>query len=67
MGCLGIKASECWYKEKNRSLKEHVINGINNDDMITEIIRELPAVEKYSGISRRQILAWTRRIEAQRA
>ena len=37
MGCLKIKAKKWSYKEKTR-LKEQYINGINDGDMMTNII-----------------------------
>ena len=46
MGCLRVKASDCEYKEKERMLKEQLINGINDDYMMTEIIRELAMIKK---------------------
>ena len=44
MDFLVIKANECEYKEKDSRPKEEFINGINNDNMITEIIEELTTV-----------------------
>ena len=41
MDHLIIKANKCEYKERDGSLKEQFINEINDDDMMTEIIREL--------------------------
>ena len=35
---LRIKANECKYKEIDRGPKEQFINGINNREMMTEII-----------------------------
>ena len=40
MDNLRIKANNCGYKDKDIRLKEPLINDIN-DDMMTEIIREL--------------------------
>ena len=40
MGCLRVKANECEYKRRDRRLKEQFMNGISNDDMMTEIIKE---------------------------
>ena len=45
MGHLRMKANKCSYREKHIRLKEHFINGIHNDDMITEVIRKLIAVK----------------------
>ena len=66
MGYLRLKANECEYKEKDRRLKEQFINGINDDEMKTEIIWELNAVKKTSEITSTQELAWARRLEAER-
>ena len=33
-------------KGKDRRLKEKFINGINDNDMMTEIIREMTAIQK---------------------
>ena len=38
MGHYRIKANVCEYKERDRTLKEQFINGINNCEMMTEII-----------------------------
>ena len=46
MGCLRIKANECGYKEKDRRLKDQCTNGINGDDMRTDMIRELTAIKR---------------------
>ena len=40
---------------------------IDDDNIMTEIIRELTTIEKTNEITSEQILAWTRRVEAQRA
>ena len=49
-GHLRIKANEYGYKEKDRKLKEQFIDGINDNDMMTEIIRELTAIKKTNEI-----------------
>ena len=49
MGNLKIKGNEFEYKERDRRLKEQFINGINDDnddDMMTETIRELTLVKR---------------------
>ena len=40
-GRIRMGGRECNYKELDRQLKEHLICGINNSDMLAEIIREL--------------------------
>ena len=53
---------------KNReNTKRKCINGINNDDMMAEITRELTTATITSEITSEQVLAWIRRMEAQRA
>ena len=42
-----IKAAECYYKECNRRLKEKFINGIDNEEIMQEIIKELIKPPKY--------------------
>ena len=53
---LRIKANEGAFKIKR--LKDKFINGINNGDMITEIIQELTMNRKISKISSEQVLSW---------
>ena len=43
MGHLRIKANECGYKERGRMLKEKIINGISDEEIMMKIIRELTA------------------------
>ena len=45
MGHLRIKENECIYKEKEDT-KDQFINGISDDDMMTEIIWELTTMKK---------------------
>ena len=45
MGYLRIKPNECKYKENNRRVKEQFMNGINDGDMMTEIIGELTVIK----------------------
>ena len=41
MGCPTAETNDFEYKERDRMLKEQLINGISHDGMMTEIIREL--------------------------
>ena len=50
MGRLYIKAAECSYKEHDRLLKEQYINGINNEEVMKEIIKELTTQRNMSEI-----------------
>ena len=53
------------YTKKRQVIKEQFINGINDNDMITEIIWNLSAIKKTNQITSEQVLAWTRCEEAQ--
>ena len=64
MGHLSIEESECDYKEKVRKLKELFINGMNDDDMMTEIIRELTTIKKTNEITSDQVLCWAKGVKA---
>ena len=56
MNHLTGKANGCEEKERDRRLKEQFINGIIDDNMTTEIIRE-PAVKKVNNeITSKQVL-----------
>ena len=46
MGHLSIKANECEYKEGDKRLKEQFINRINDDKMMSEIIKELTTIKR---------------------
>ena len=41
MGRIRVAAIDCNYKELDRQLKEQFIHGLNDSDMLAEIIREL--------------------------
>ena len=41
MGRLKLMAAECNYQEIDRQLKEHFIHGLNDKDMLGEIIKEI--------------------------
>ena len=41
MGRLRTAVVECKYKEGNRQLKEQFIHGLNDDEMLVEVIRKL--------------------------
>ena len=64
-GKLRIKENESWYKEKYRKLEGQLTNSINDDDMMTKVIRELIAIKRKIEVTSEQVLAWSRRVEAQ--
>ena len=54
MDHLSVQANEYEYKEGDREAH----NGINNDEMRAEIIKELTAMEKTNAITSNQVLSW---------
>ena len=58
MGRLCINAIGCCYKEYYRRFKEQFINGIDNENIITEIINELTTLKETTEASSEQILMW---------
>ena len=45
MGRLRLTVAECNYREVDRQLKEQFVHGLNNNDMLAEITRELKKAE----------------------
>ena len=66
MGRLRITAAECSYQELDRQLKEQFIHGLNDKDMLGEIIKELMASRSNNHITSGNVLTWVKRVEAQR-
>ena len=64
---LHKKANECGYKKNDRGLKEQFRNGMNDDDMIAEIVEELNTTKNMTEIASEKILYWAIRIKVQRA
>ena len=60
-------AAESNYRELDRQLKEQFIHGLNDKVMLDEIIRELTVKNNNKQVMSEGVLAWTKRIEAQRA
>ena len=63
MGRLHIKTADCNYKKDNRWLKEHFINGINNEEIMQEIIKGLSIQRNTST----QVVIWAQRVKVKRA
>ena len=51
MGRLRLAVVECNYREVDRQLKEQFLQGLNDNDMLTEIIRELTKAEESADIT----------------
>ena len=67
MGRLHMVAAECGYKEIDRQLKERFIHGLNDKGMLGEIIKELTIKSNDEQTTSEGVLAWVKRVEAQRA
>ena len=60
MDYLRIMANERNYKEHDLCLKEQFINGINDEMINTEIVKELTTIRKTRDITNKQILSWAK-------
>ena len=67
MGRLRVSVVDCNYQKLNRQLKEQFIHGLNDTEMLGEIIWELTKIMENGIIMSENILAWAKRVEAQRA
>ena len=65
MGRLQIRVAECEFKELDRKLKDHFIDGLNDDGMIMDTMWELTSMMDGSLVTSGQALAWAQRVEAQ--
>ena len=67
MGRLHVVATECNFRELDRQLRAQFIHGLNDKPMLEEILRELTTKNNDKQMTSEGVLAWTKRIEAQRA
>ena len=67
MGRQGTAAVECNYKEIDRQLKEQFKHGLNDEEMLAEIIRELTKCEENITICSENVLTLAKRVESLRA
>ena len=59
-GRFRISAAEYNYKEIDRQVKEQFIHGLNDSNMLIEIIHELIAIKDTRIVTDKQMLAWAR-------
>ena len=52
--------AECNDKEINRQLKKQLIHGLNDDNMLIDIIHELTTIKDLSVVTREQVVVWAR-------
>ena len=57
---------ECQCTECNRLLTEQYINGLNNDGMGDEILKEVVMLEDTEDTTSEHVSLWVCRVEAQR-
>ena len=67
MGRLWVAAVECNYQEVDRQHKEQFIHGLNDKCMLEEIIKEQAVIKNDDHIMSGGVLAWAKRVDAQRA
>ena len=60
MGHMRIKGNECEYKERYRGPKKQVVHEINEDKMMTELMKELTVIKKTNEISD-HLLSWAKK------
>ena len=63
MARLHIAVLGCIYQEVARQLKEHFIHGLNDKNMLEEIIKELTATNNNDHITSGEVLVWAKRVE----
>ena len=64
---MGRMCVECIYQEVDRQLKEQFIHSLNDKQILEEIMRELTATNSDDHITSGGVVAWEKRVEAQRA
>ena len=64
MGKLQTKAADYDYNKHNSKLTEQFIHGLDDEGIISEILREIAAVENVGDATSEQILLWAQRLEA---
>ena len=67
MGRHIIAALEDNYKQIDRQLKEQFIHGLNDNDILVEIIKELTKIEASKDVTSEQVLAWEKESGTQKA
>ena len=65
MGRLQVTTVECNYSEVDRKLKEQFIHGLNDKDMLDEVIRKIMTKNNREQTTSEDVLVGARRIKAQ--
>ena len=61
---LTLAAIDCNYKEIDSQLMEQFIHGLNDTDVLEEIIMEFTKFEENTEITTEKVLCWAKRVEA---
>ena len=64
---MQTKAADCEYNKYDRRLTEQFIHGLDDEGMISEILREVSALENINDTTSKWVPLWAQRVEAQRA
>ena len=60
MGRLRTVVVKCNYKEIDRQLKEQFMHGLNDEEMLVEIITQLTKCDKNITIHSKNVLTWAK-------
>ena len=66
MGRQRTRTAKCQYKECNQLLTEHFINGLKDDGMVDEALKEVTTLEDIEDATSEHVLLWGHRVEVQR-
>ena len=67
MGRLCVKVMDGKYVEHDRRLKNQFINGLDEENIVEEIIRKIIALQDTNEVRSEQILLWAQRVGTKRA
>ena len=67
MGKLRIAVAGCSYKEIDRQLQEQQIHGLNDSEMVTQIVCSLTVIKDTCFVTSEQVLGRIGQVEAQRS
>ena len=66
IGTLQTRAVDCGYIEYDGSLTKQFTPGLDDEDIITEILRKILALENIDDTTNEWVLIWSQRVETQR-
>ena len=60
-----MKQQKCDYKQYDRKLTKKFIHGLENEGMISGILREVSPLDDINDASSKLVLLWAQRVESQ--